>query len=251
MAVKLDKLFRNINFRKLSKESKILYFYLVTHKDLSIIGTLVLDIEVFLIQCGLSDEEFRSSTKELIENSFIKVKKVNNIVYFIVPDHFNTIPKSEASVNKVNKLIKSLPKELVNFLDIIGINSNSKVKTFTKPTPEEVSNYALSHDYLIDGEEFVSYYDQMAENFGKPHWVDSRGTQVRDWKAKMRRIWFKPEKKLKVFTNAPEGFEKFYIKSDSGFVCPDGWRGGRPFSKDIVVDMKLKKEYEQLQKTST
>ena len=251
MAVKLDKTFRDVKFRGLSKNSKLLYFYLVTHKDLSIVGTLILDLEIFLIQSTLTLEELRSSSRELIDNNYLCTKMFGETVYFIIPEHFNTIPKSEATINKVNRVLKDLPEELVRFLDSKGINTTSKIKKFVKPTAKEVTEHGLSLGYLIDGEEFIRSYEEYSDRYGKKDiWVDSRGTQVRDWKAKLRKIWCKEERKLKKFDDAPKGFETFYIFVEGKITSPDGWRGGKPFSKSLPIDIELKKHYERRNKKS-
>lgn len=245
MGVKIGRLFKDARFNKLPTESKLLYIYLATNPDINTVGVFSPNIEVATIESGLDKDLFKRYLKVLISNKMVHVKKVGDIVYFIVPEHFNTQPKSEAMVNRVNKALKSLPTDIVKFLSTLGVNPSSKVKSFEKPTLEQVADYSLENGYLIDAKEFVDYYEGQAQRYGKNHWVDGRGTQVKDWKAKLRKVWFKDERKLKTFKDAPKGYEAFYVREGDKLFCPDGWKNGKPYSKDFITDMKLKKEYEK------
>ena len=245
MAVNVAKLFRDAKFSGLHDKAKILYIYLATNPDLNTVGVFSPNIPVVQIETGLNEDELRQHTKKLIKLGKIYAKEFDGVVYFIVPDHFNTISKSEASVNRVNKTLKALPQGLVDFLDSIGINTSSKIRTFVKPTPEEVSQYALSLGYLINGKDFVDYYDGQAERYGKKHWVDTRGKQVSDWKGKLRKVWFKEDRKLQEVKGAPKGYEHFYIIKDGNIIQPESWRDGKPHHKLISYDIALKKEFEK------
>ena len=251
MSVKVGRLFKDSRFNRFPDKVKLLYIYLATSPDLNTVGVFSPNIEVAQIETGLSLSQFKMACIELIQNKFLYTKKFNDVVYFIIPAHFATIPKSEATVTRVNKTLKSLPEGLVGFLATVGISTSSKVRTFVKPTAEEVSEYAMSLGHLIDGQEFVKSYEEYSKNFGKTNiWVDSRGTQVRDWKAKLRKIWFKDDNKVKTFADAPKGFESFYVNIGGQVITPDGWRNGKPFSKSLPVDIELKKQYEERKRNS-
>lgn len=249
MAVKVNKLFKDATFNKLSDKAKLLYIYLATHPDINIVGVLSPNIDVVKIESGVTDDkQFRECVKALMNIKKITVVKSDDVLYFVVPDHFNTIPKSEASVTKVNKTLQGLPDGLTAVLEQLGIHSSAKVRTFVKPTPDEVMEYALSKGHVINGEEFVSYYDSQTERFGKKGmWVNSYGKQVKDWRATLRKVWFKDENVIKTFNNAPKGFENFHIKKDGKLMFPDGWKDGKPFSKSFVTDIELKKEFNKKQ----
>lgn len=251
MAVKVGKLWSDTKFQSLTDRAKLLYIYLATNPDLNTVGVFSPNLEVVRIELGCTIEELRDSTKTLISLGYIKAKKYEGILYFIVPKHFNTIPKSEASVLKVQKQLSQLPKGLVNYLDTLGIKTTSKVRSFSKPESQEVTDYALSLGYNINGEEFVKYYEDQSERYGKKGvWVDGRGTQVRDWKAKLRRVWCKEEHKLKEIKGAPEGFGSFHIVFEGKTAFPDSWKNGKPHSKNLALDMKLKQEYEERKRNS-
>lgn len=244
MGVKISKLFKDSKFQKLPETTRLLYIYLSTNPSINTVGVFSPNLDIVAIEVGCTMEQLRESTRLLIKDKFIYVKEFDNVVYFIIPEHFNTIPKSEATVIKVQKILKSLPDDLVTFLSSVGISTSSKVKTFVKPTAEEVSEYALSLGYLINGSEFVSYYQGQADRYGKKDiWVDTRGKQVNDWKGKLRKVWCKEDRKLKSVEGAPEGYDRFYIIQDGNVVQPEGWRNGKPFHKSISYDIALKKQF--------
>lgn len=246
MAVNIAKLFRDVKFSQLPDKAKILYIYLATNPDLNKVGVFSPNIPVVQLESGLKEGELRHYSRILINVGKLHVKEFEGIVYFIIPDYFNTVPKSEASVNRVNKALKALPKGLVDFLDSIGINTSSKVRTFVKPTAEEVSNYAMSLGYLINGKDFVDYYQGQSDRYGKKDiWVDTRGKQVSDWKGKLRKVWCKEDRKLQTIKGAPKGYEHFYIVQDGNVVQPESWRDGKPHHKLISYDIALKKEFKK------
>jgi hypothetical protein len=251
MAVKISRLFKDSKFKELPDKTKLLYIYLATNSDLNTVGVFSPNLEVMCIEVGCTMNELKESSTKLVKLKYVYVKKFEDIIYFIIPEHFSTIPKSEATISKVNKTLASLPKGLYLFLDGIGINVKAKTKVFIKPTVEEVSEYSLSLGYLVDSKEFINYYDEQSDRYGKKGiWVDGRGTQVRDWKAKLRKIWCKDDRKIKTFKEAPKGFQSFYIVKEGNIITPDGWKNDKPFSKSFTVDIELKREYEKRKASS-
>lgn len=246
MSVNISRLWKDTWFQNQHNLTKLLYVYLATNPSISILGVFSLNLDVACIELGCSKDSLRSSAMALVQRKLIYVKEFEKVVYFIISAHFNTIPKSESSVAKVNKELKSLPEGLVAFLESVGISINSKVREFKRPTPEEVVAYSLTLGHLISGDAFISYYDEQSDRYGKKGvWVDGRGTEVRDWKAKLRKIWLKDENKIKTFDDAPKGYESFHIVDNLTLLVPDGWRGGKPWAKSLTTDIILKREYER------
>ena len=156
------------------------------------------------------------------------------------------MPKSDTSVLKITKELELLPEGLVTYLAQIGISTQRKVVTFNEPTAEEVMDYSLSQGYQIDAGAFIGFYQAKAIAYGKKGlWVDGRGKQVKDWRAKLRVVWFKDENKLKTVAGAPKGFESFYIDFEGKQVFPESWRNGKPHSKNIAVAKALNRAYEE------
>lgn len=251
MSVKIGKLWKKSQFKNLDRLSKLLYIYLATHPDLNTVGVCSPDLEVTSIEIGCNIQELRTATKELVNSNFVHVKQMEGVIYFIVPQHFNTIPKSNSSVLKIKKDLEPLPKALVKFLEKKQIKVESKVREFKKPTPKEVAEYGLSKGYIVDGQKFVDFYEDSTRRYGvKNGWVDSRNKQVRDWKSKLRGVWFKDENKIKSLPDAPKGFENFYAIHEGVPIFPDKWKNGKPFSKSLVIKKQLQEEYERRKKDS-
>lgn len=246
MAVKIGKLWTNVKFSNLSNNSKLFYIYLATSPDINSVGTTSLDIKVVSLQIDLTIEQLRESMLELVNSEFILCDNVGGVVYFTVLRHFNTLPKSDTTVMKVTRDLASLPPKLVKKLATYGITTDRKAVHFDEPSVEEVAEYALSQGHNIDGRSVRDFYRGQARVRGKQGvWLDSRGKQVKDWRAKLRQVWFKDENRLKTVKGAPKGFEFFHISVDGIMVFPDAWKNGKPFSKNIAMDKKLKQAYEE------
>jgi len=81
-------------------------------------------------------------------------------------------------------------QEQLNNLTIKKEKKKIKKKPFSPPTPEEVQNYFFENGFTKEaGLDAWKYYDAG-------NWKDSRGTQVKAWKQKMRGVWFKSENKI-------------------------------------------------------
>lgn len=246
MAVKMGKLWSNSKFSSLTNNSKLFYIYLSTSPDINSVGVCSLDIKVVSLQVSMTVYELRESMIELVDKDFILCDNIDGELFFTVLAHFNTLPKSDSTVLKVTRDLESLPSKLVKELSRLGISTDRKAVKFIEPTVQEVQDFALSKGYKIDAEGVIKYYRGQAEKRGKSGvWLDSMGKQVKDWRAKLRIVWFKDENKLKVLPNAPKGFESFYVEIDGKTIFPDAWKNGQPFSKNIGVNKKLKEEYEK------
>lgn len=66
-------------------------------------------------------------------------------------------------------------------------NDKKKRTEFIPPQLSEVISFFVQEKYRADaGEKAWRYYNDA-------EWVDSKGNKVRNWKQKMRGVWFKPE----------------------------------------------------------
>ena len=80
------------------------------------------------------------------------------------------------------------------------------------PTLEEVRNYFDENGYEPDvGERaFHLYNTSLEDNPKRKYWRDSRDNMIKNWKMKMRSVWFKPENKLQEKEGFnPENAKKF------------------------------------------
>tara|TARA_R110000850_G_scaffold67763_2_gene150926 strand:- start:695 stop:1450 length:756 start_codon:yes stop_codon:yes gene_type:complete len=246
MAVKVGKLWSKNAFIKLTNNSKLFYIYLATNPNISSVGVISLNLELVKLQIGLSVEEVRESTRELKDNKLADVKVYDKELYFIVKAHFDSVPKSDTSILRINKDLDLLPEGLRDYLNTVGITTTKKIVKFIEPTETEVMDYTLSMGYQIKARTFIEYYRGKGKEFGKEgQWLNWKGKPVRDWKATLRNVWFKDENKLKVVSGAPKGYESWYINFEGQQVFPESWKDGKPHSKNIAVTNALKREYEK------
>ena len=67
---------------------------------------------------------------------------------------------------------------------------SNKIATFVSPTLKEVSDFFVQNGYTAEaGLKAWKYYSEG-------DWKDSKGNLVKNWKQKMRGVWFKEENKI-------------------------------------------------------
>lgn len=243
--MRIDKVWSASNFLKLDKDSKLLYLHLMSHPELTEFGTVSLDINMAQLQTGLDPILFRTATKSLIDSNMLVVKKVEESLYFIILDFFNKSSKSIATKERLLKKIHTLPVEIRQFIED-HTKIDLVVVTQKEPTPTEVEEYAISQGHNINGSEFIDYYKSMAAALGhNVGFYDKNGRKVVDWKAKLRKVWFKDTNKLKEVKGAPKEHLNFSVKAPNGtLIYPDYWDDeGRPRSKDFSADILLRKHF--------
>ena len=244
MSVNISKLWNNNTFNNLTNNSKLLYIYMITNNRIKSVGVLTLNIKMVKSQLSLSLEQIRVSTKELIIEGYIYVKEFLQTVYFIIPAHFNSLIKNDVTLLKITKDLECLPSGLREFLNSININNKHNVQKYIKPTKKEILDFAVRSGYNINADTVINHYQKEAYKRGKSDvWLNSRGKVVISWKATLRKVWFKDEIKIKTCTGAPKGFEYFYIEINGNSIRPDGWRNGKPYSKDFLKNKQLLKEF--------
>lgn len=70
-------------------------------------------------------------------------------------------------------------------------------KRFVKPTPEQVTAYALTIDYVIDGEAFCDFYESKGWVVGRSP-MKSWEACVRTWKRMSKKKYNKPAPSVRV-----------------------------------------------------
>src|SRR5690606_14971051 len=105
---------------------------------------------------------------------------------------------------------------------------------------------ALSKGHLVEAKMVKDFYEGKARLFGKKGWYDSRGKAVKDWRSKLRKVWFKDENRLEKCDDAPKGFEYFFVKENDKHIKPDKWKDGLPVSNGGFLETKiLQREYKK------
>lgn len=78
------------------------------------------------------------------------------------------------------------------------------------PSLSEVREYFEKNGYDPDvGEKAWNYYQESISGTRRIYWRDSKDNQIKNWKMKMRSVWFKPDNKLQVDDFNPETAKQF------------------------------------------
>lgn len=245
MAVKIKTLWGSDKFNKLKSNAKLLYLYLLTNPQLNKLGVITLNKTKFCTDLSFYIEDLRDATERLVTHKYIEVKKFDDRVYFIVKRIFSPNIKSQAVILELQDILSEYPDELVRYLESIGIVLERRITIFKVPTVEEVAEYSMSLGYNVNAKYFIEYYNNSSLDRKDGKWQDGRGKIIHDWKAKLRRVWCKDENKIKSIKGAPKGYETFHIIVDGKVIYPDSWKGGKPFSKSLAIDIKLKEAYDK------
>lgn len=235
-------------FGELSSCGKYLLMYFGHHPNISIVGVIVTKgIEQMLEHTGLSQEEFRVTVKELIDNKLLYIEKYEGKLYFIIPRHFSSVPKNETTVLKFQRFMDDLPSKIKDKLDDLNIKLKGRMKEFVKPNVDELELFIMQEGYDVDATQVIRHYEHIADKYGrKGEWINVKGKPVKDWKATLRKVWFKDERKLSPQKNAPKGYEFFHIKKDNEIYYPM-WKNDEPKHKDFLLNRLMKEKYDRLQ----
>lgn len=193
-----------------------------------------------MLDIGFKDiEEYKQSTKELNNGGWIKwIDEVECFDTFVIKEHFLSLSKSKLNIRKaVEEGRSSIWRE--DLLKIYTKDDFVPPTGFTPPTPKQVTDYALSLGYVVNGKEFVDYY-------GSNDWYNKNNKKVRSWKLTLEKVWCREENKLTLVTDAPEGYEYFHITTDKGErISPEGWKKGKPTHSNFLYAEALKNSYNE------
>jgi hypothetical protein len=115
--------------------------------------------------------------------------KINGIKGNLIKyNHISREQADKMSENEIltfmaNKKQKKIPS------DINMDAKKPKVIKYKNPTIEEVYKYFKENGYTRECAEKAYHY------YNEANWVDSKGNKVRNWKQKMRGVWFRDEHK--------------------------------------------------------
>lgn len=248
MAISVTRIWRAGTFQQLSHNAKLCYIYLITSPGVNSLGLLNTTPESIGFDLKLDDQELRAAVRELIPK-LIETFVVEGQVYFYIHGHFSTLARSITVSKKAKKEFKELPEAVVEEMERRHLIPDIEQHTeFKPPSVEEIEQYGVSQGHLLDGKFITQFYEGKAKLFRKSTgWYDSRGKEIRDWKAKIRNVWCKDENKIEECKEAPKGFSHFIVKDVGGrLVAPKSWRDGLPYSNNgIADDMLLQKEYKK------
>jgi len=163
-------------------------------------GQMITSLESIRVKSGkgVSIQNVRTSLVrfeklQFLTNESTKTGRLITIVnwgtYQFKSDDINILSNKDLTKSQQRPNKDLTPKKKVN-----KVNKVKKVKKsigkFSPPTQDDVSNYFLDNGFTKQsGSKAWNYYD-VAD------WKDSRGNQVKNWKQKMRGVWFKDENKI-------------------------------------------------------
>jgi len=240
--VKLGKLWGDAKFASLSPISKLLYCYLTTHPSISTLG--VINVSLDRVELDLnSDELLAKYWIELEDKDYIITypyeQTSKRIITVVVLDHFKSLPKSKSNLRKAIDEGTKANEELKEILRTIFTEKDAKDDSFKPPTPKEVAEYALNLGYLVNGKNFVEYYEDN-------DWYDKNDKKVRNWKSKLKKVWCRDTNKLETADGAPKGFEYFYVEIEEGHrIYPQSWNKGLPSHSNHIYAQYLIEEFNE------
>lgn len=237
--VNVGKLWGDARFAWLDPHSKLLYLYLISQPSISTLGVLEIDREKIDIDLKLKGSEFVGfAIEELRGQEFLIHIEEERFDVFIIKKHFLSLSKSKLNIRKAIDEGKS-SRYQKQLRELYTPDDFKPPLSFTPPTPEEATNYALTLGYVVNGHTFVDYY---ASN----DWYNKNNKKVRSWRLTLERVWCREENKLTFVDGAPSGYDYFHITLDNGDrVSPEGWRNGIPTHGNYLHEELLIQEFNE------
>lgn len=191
-------------FHALDDKGKLAWLFLLDKCDRSGIWKVNLKLMEFFIGCQAKINWFAGRVVELSPEKWF----IPKFIKFQYGELSRSCPAHKHVIGKLEKEGISIPisypsdtltlpyryptidSKYINNNNInnnLSINNKSKEigdvgereqKNFVKPTAEDVSTYAKSIQFILDGESFIDYYDSKGWLIGK--------TPMKNWKAAVR-----------------------------------------------------------------
>ena len=150
----------------------------------------------------------------------LKEKPKDVVDYDLVKDGFNkfcpSLPKIKTLSSSRKTAIRARLKDY-SYKDIISVFKIAESSNFLSGRE---TKWKASFDWLIKSANFNKAYEGNYLNKGE-------------------------KSTLEPDTDAPKGFEYFYVEVGSKQYRPDSWRGGKPHSKLLSVDIMLKRKFDE------
>ena len=86
------------------------------------------------------------------------------------------------------------------------------------PSLDSVEQYFLDNGYTKESAKKAFDYYNASLTGGKRKWTDSKGNVVKNWKQKMRSVWFKEENKVK-----PKASSDTFVNSQGQTINKAAW----------------------------
>ena len=208
-----DDFWTDPDMEEFTPEQKFFYLYLLTNPSVNQIGLYEFSIRRACFETGYNQDTIEKLLTFFERNRKIKRSKTTRELLVVKFWHHNK-SNSPKLITHVKGLLSEIKdRALINEIYGMDTVSNSihtasqeeeeedKDKEETPaaiPTLLEVKKYFSDNGYDPDvGEKAFNIYQASLEDHPKrKYWRDSRDNQIKNWKLKMRSVWFKPENKL-------------------------------------------------------
>lgn len=236
--VKVGKLWGDAKFASLSSFSKLIYCYLISQPNITTLGILELHIERVNLDLQLDIVDW---LKEIKNKGYINYYYPDDLqtAVVLVLGHYPSLAKSKANMRKGLEEGQGSKGKIKEMLLEVFTPADFKNDSFVPPTPSEVSEYALTLGFLVNGKTFCDWY-------GENDWYDRNNKLVRNWKSKVSKVWCRDDNKLETADGAPKGFEYFYVEIEEGHrIYPQSWVKGLPSHNNHIYTQYLIDEFNE------
>lgn len=143
-------------------------------------GCFITGRELFANQLNISVQQLRTAWKKLESTNEITIKSCPQGTEI-------QVVKYDLYQSTTSNLTNDQPT--INQRSTTNNNDNNDNNNIEVPTLKEVWDYFDHKGYKPTiGERAWNFYDNLG-------WKDSKGNQIKNWKIKMQKVWFKPEYK--------------------------------------------------------
>jgi hypothetical protein len=215
------KLWRKSLDSPIFKNPELFYFWSyclmkASHKKYkSLVGLTMVELEpgqfVFgrnkaSIETGLSERKVRTCLKKLESFGNLTIKTTNKFSIISIINWGTYQAEKEENAQQSDQQVTSnrptSDQQVTTNKNIKHIKNREKKdipptpkpkkpkKKFQPPTKDQVISYFLENEY--DGNKGAEAF----EFYACADWVDSRGNKVKNWKQKMRGVWFKDDNRI-------------------------------------------------------
>ena len=236
--VKVGKIWGDARFASLSPNSKLLYCYLISQSNITTLGILDLSITRanFDLKLNVPDWIQELKSKGFIDY-FYNDDFDDDIATILIYGHYQSLARSKANIRKGLDEGKVSQGKVRDMLLSVFTKDDFTNDSFNPPTPKDVMEYGLSLGYEVNGKAFVDYYSDN-------DWYDKNNKLVRNWKAKVSKVWCREENKLETAKGAPKGFEYFFVDLEEGVrIFPESWKDGLPSHSNFIYAEHLINEF--------
>tara|TARA_R110002167_G_scaffold331706_1_gene538420 strand:- start:66757 stop:67494 length:738 start_codon:yes stop_codon:yes gene_type:complete len=234
--VKVGKLWGDAEFNSLPLYSRFFYVFFCTQPSITTLGVVKVSLKRFEDD-GLTPHEIEGGLIALEQSNYIYRIEGKAYDTFVVRDHFKSLAKSKGNIRKAKDEGKQSEGELLTVFQKMFTKEDFEDDTFVPPTPQEVSDYALTKGYIVSGKVFCDWY-------GSNDWYNKNDKKVRNWKRTLVNVWCKEDNKLIAVKGAPKGFEYFYTTDSEGErLYPEYWKDGSPGHSNFLYTQTLIEEY--------